>query len=120
MAEVLAKPAFRRSTERGVCMLGHDPSAGCPQASLGRFQGGCRGDGCLEKQRTYYKEYRARQKAEEAQRTNGNKTKAVKVAAPTKKAPAKATPAPAKKGVKRASATSTPAPAKRGVKRRGT
>lgn len=101
MAEVLAKPAFRRSTEKGVCVLGNDPSSGCKDASLGRFQGGCRGDACSEKQREYYRNYRARTKAD----TNGTPV-----------------PPPRVKGVKRTAkkAAAPPAPVKkRGVKRRG-
>lgn len=108
MEEVLAKPALRKRTERGVCTLGNDPSSACPDASLGKFQSGCHGDACLLKQSEYFKEYRARKKAE---------ANAVAVAAPVKKTAAKKAAAPAKKAVKRRSAPPAPAPVK-GVKRR--
>lgn len=66
MEEVLAKPAFRRKTETGVCAKGHKDSNTCPDASLGRMQGGCHGYACLGEGRAYYKAYRARRKAEKA------------------------------------------------------
>lgn len=66
MAEVLAKPAFKNRTERGVCTKGVEDSEHCEFASLGRMQGGCKGWACLAEGQSYYKAYRARQKAKEA------------------------------------------------------
>jgi hypothetical protein len=116
MQEVLAKPAFKKRTERGVCALGFEPSAECPSATLGRFQGGCHGFGCLQKQQMYYKEYRARKKAEEAQ--NGSAPAKPKRTVAKKKevgTPAKSV----KRAVKKTTTTEQPKQSiKRVVKRR--
>lgn len=115
MAEVLAKPAFRRKTENGVCAKGHPDSNVCPEASLGRMQGGCHGFACLGKQQDYYKTYRARRKAEKA--AEGG----TPVPTPRKRSTA-TTAAVAKKAgtIKRAAkkAAAPKLPAKR-IKRRG-
>jgi hypothetical protein len=99
MTEVLAKPAFRKKTEKGVCVLGFEPSEKCPDGSLGRMQGGCHGYACLKKGSDYYKDYRARKKAEGAPVVRSTKV---------------ANPTPVKKSIKRAAPD---APAKRPIKR---
>lgn len=99
MEEVLAKPAFRRKTEEGVCAKGHPDSNKCPEASLGRMQGGCHGHACLAKGREYYQNYRARRKAEKVA-TNGTP-----VANPKKRAERPAAVSP-----KKASTIKRPSP----------
>jgi hypothetical protein len=120
MAEVLAKPAFKPKTPEGVCALGHKDSTKCPEASLGRMQNGCHGFACLNKQRVYYQEYRAR-KAAEKERANRSSVKdlvktpakrSTKVANPRKKAEPKA-----KTGTIKRATPAKKAPAR--IKRRG-
>lgn len=116
MADVLAKPAYKRKTDRGVCAKGHADSAKCPDASLGRMQGGCHGWACLAEGQAYYQAYRARKKAE------GAAVPGTPVPTPRKRSTAPTATSPKKSGtIKRATAkkAATPtAPVKR-IKRRG-
>jgi hypothetical protein len=70
MKIVMNMPAFRRKTEPGVCALGIVPDTECAtveeggEASLSRYQYGCRGEGCCRAQRLYYQKYRADKKDE--------------------------------------------------------
>ena len=60
-----AKPLTVR--EAGVCGL--DPernSAICPSASIYRYQQGCLGTACVEKNRAYYADRRAKKRADQA------------------------------------------------------
>lgn len=57
-----AKPLVK--SEIGVCGL--DPtrdSAQCEEATIYRYQKGCRGTRCVEINRQYYQEYREKQRA---------------------------------------------------------
>lgn len=70
------KKALLRPHEVGVCALNEDPesevnsppcfdSATCPDSSIYRYQQGCRGTACVEKNHDYYVEYRAKKKQKE-------------------------------------------------------
>lgn len=112
MEKVLQTPAVRKRTPLGVCALGVTPSEACKEASLGKYQSGCHGDACRARQAEYFREWRARSKADAA--ANVVKT-------PTKRAPARPkavkVDTPVKRAVKRRPAPE-PAPAKRAVKRK--
>lgn len=110
MEEVLQKPAIRKRTEPGICALGIEPSEDCPSASLGKYQSGCHGAACMLKQADYFKEYRARKRAEAA--ANVKKTTPRKSPAATKVDP------PTKRPVKRAKAADATSPPQKRIKRR--
>jgi hypothetical protein len=52
-------------SEPGVCGINPDTdSSSCADASIYRYQQGCQGTKCVQINRDYYAQYRARQKAE--------------------------------------------------------
>jgi hypothetical protein len=56
-----AKPMIIRDV--GICGLDPDiDSADCPDASVYRYQQGCRGTGCVSANRQYYSDYRQKSK----------------------------------------------------------
>lgn len=114
MAEVLAKPAFKRKTPNGVCVKDRLDSAKCPDASLGRMQGGCHGWACLAEGQAYYRAYRARKKAEEAAEAG------TPVPTPRKRSTASTAASPKKAGtIKRAAKKAAAPPPAQRIKRRG-
>lgn len=88
--------------QRDVCAIDPDSdSTKCPFASIYRYQSGCHGAMCRQKQHEAYERRKA-------SRANG---KAARVTVPVKQIAKKVTKAPAKK------ATASKAPTKRTVKR---
>ena len=60
------KPKTLQVSEAGTCGLNPEiNSAVCPNSSLYRFQQGCLGTACVEKNRQYYADRRAKKKSEQ-------------------------------------------------------
>jgi hypothetical protein len=118
--------------QRGICGL--DPSrdsAKCKESSIYRYQNGCHGDACREKQHKAYERRKLRKEAEAKKVERAKKRAAKKLeaqgvavkattAAPVK-TPAKRTAAPAKRAPRKTSTPSKrPAVSKRPVAKKVT